>query len=130
MDATVFAHLRPKERTDAYAQRVTCFIDRCPVDEEHAYWRNSAYWLIIRSYRSIDLGIGRGPYQTERDQYRIRTKMRRREVRSIVDLLPYVDVYGSSELEDERQRLVEEGVELIGIYDAIIAACSGPPKPN
>jgi hypothetical protein len=56
--------------------------------------------------------------------------MRRREVRSIVDLLPYVDVYGSSELEDERQRLVEEGVELIGIYDAIIAACSGPPKPN
>ena len=63
-------------------------------------------------------------YQSATDQYRVRTKVRRFELKFMLDYLPSVDVYGNEELEAERERLIADGEELLGIFDAIIMACS------
>ena len=42
----------------------------------------------------------------------------------IVFFLPFVDLYGNGELEAQRERLLDAGLELIGIYDAIIKVCT------
>ena len=125
MDETTFAHLRPKQRGEDYAARVREFIEKCPVDEENAHWRNSAYWQIVRSSQVIAfIPKHRARWQTEKDAYRVLTKMRRVEVKYIVFFLPFVEFYSNVELEADRDRLLDEGRELIGIYDAIIEACS------
>ena len=119
MDATSFAHLRPKERTKKYAALVRAFVERLPGEPANEYWQ------LARACGSIDMGLGyRARWHTDKDQYRVHTKMRRAEARNIMYYLPLVDLYGNNELEEERARLLEMGQELIGIYDAIIKACS------
>jgi hypothetical protein len=121
MDETKFAHLRPRELAEEYAARVRHFILKCPEDLE----QNSAYYQVVRFCGSFDwYGGTAARYQSPMDQYRVRTKVRRAELRSLIYFLPFVDVYGNDELEDERGRLIEDGQELVGIFDAVIKSCS------
>ncbi|HEX5104351.1 MAG TPA: hypothetical protein VFV87_11100 [Pirellulaceae bacterium] len=119
MDETTFAHLRPKERTRRYAARVQQFLEHCP--QVGGY----EWSMVATSCKSIDFGDGlRWKWQTDNAQYRMQTKLRRFAVRNIVRYLTELDMYGNSELEAARDQLVGDGKELIGIYDAIIAACT------
>jgi hypothetical protein len=123
MDYSIFAHLRPKQRTDEYAADVAKFIAKCPEDSDTA----NAYWNVVRSCRCIDCHATRRhvlPYRSGKDWYRVRNKTRRAEVRNIVFMLLFVDIRGSEQLSLERDALMLAGQELIALYDEIIDACS------
>jgi hypothetical protein len=53
----------------------------------------------------------------------VRTKLLRSEARNILYFLPMVELYNCDQLEEERNKLLEDGKELIRLYDAVIAAC-------
>jgi hypothetical protein len=123
MDYTIFAHLKPKQRTDGYAARVARFMAKCREDPV----RENAYCQICRCQRSIDCCDENQHllvYRNGVDWYRVRTKIRRAEVRRIVYLLSYLKLYRNFDLEVERDLLIAAGLELMAVYDKIIEECS------
>jgi hypothetical protein len=104
-----------------YAASVRLFVAKCPENREP----NSPYCHVVRFCGAHDWHNGiaarrRSPI----DQYRVRTKVRRAELKWLIYILPFVDVYGNPELEDERVRLLEGGHDLLKIYDGVIKAFS------
>ena len=55
-------------------------------------------------------------------------KARGSEVRNILYFLPFIELAGNEELENERYAIMEAGADLIGLYDSIIAECSQPVR--
>jgi hypothetical protein len=121
MDETAFRHLRPTERAAEFAARVKGFIDAGP-EEQFPRW---PYYQLVRFSRSFDwYGDFRARKHTATDHYRVRTKVRRKELMWAIYCLEFVDVYGDHHLEEQRRQLIADGNELLGIFDAIITACS------
>jgi hypothetical protein len=121
MDETAFIHLRPTQRAAEFAAEIGRFIADCPKGQNP----QGPYWQLVRFGRSFDwYGETRARHPTATDQYRVRTKVRRTELKWAIYFLEFVDVYGEQHLENQRTQLIKDGKELLGIYDAIINACS------
>src|SRR5438552_338628 len=84
-DHSLFAHLRPKQRTDEYVVQLDRFLATCPEDPDP----RGAYCQVVRSGRCIDFCDTKHllSYRTVKDWYRVRTKTRRCEVGYIVFFL-------------------------------------------
>jgi len=121
MDDIIFPQLRPGERTAAYSERITQFVSKCPANTG----RNSPYLQVVRSAGWLTNAWNVPPWrhQTAVGQYRVRMKLLRSEARNILNFLPMVELYNRDELEEERDKLLEDCKELIRVYDAVIAAC-------
>lgn len=105
-----------EERTLSFAKNVRIFVKKLPKSLANLEDKRQ----VIRSSGSVGANYIEANESLSKKDFIMRIKISRKEAKESGYWLKLLDVGGSRKLEDEREKLLQESVELMKIFGAIL----------